>query len=40
MLKKYYAIIFLILLTSCAELQDVVNQLPQGGISQADMASG
>lgn len=40
MLKKYYSLIILLFLTNCAELQDVVNQLPQGGISQVEMASG
>lgn len=40
MLKKYYSLIILLFLTNCAELQDVVNQLPQGGISQDEMASG
>jgi hypothetical protein len=31
---------FFILISSCAELQEVVNQLPQGGLSQAEIASG
>ena len=30
MLKKYFSLLFLLLLTSCAELQQVVNQIPQG----------
>jgi len=40
MLKKYPLIMFFILISSCAELQEVVNQLPQGGLSQAEIASG
>src|SRR5690606_8164254 len=41
-MKKYVlSFIILIFLSSCAELQQVVNQLPQGGvISQAEIASG
>ncbi|SHH33185.1 DUF4197 domain-containing protein [Winogradskyella jejuensis] len=40
-MKKSIAILLCIfMLTSCAELQQVVNQLPQGTISNADMASG
>ena len=30
MIKKFSSLLFLLLLTSCAELQQVVNQLPQG----------
>ncbi|MBT8272228.1 MAG: DUF4197 domain-containing protein [Bacteroidia bacterium] len=40
MLKKCIYVLFLFFITSCAELQDVVNQLPQGGISNEEMASG
>ena len=40
MLKKYLIVPILCLFVSCAELQDVVNQFPQGGISQAEIASG
>ena len=40
MLKKYPIILFFLIFSSCAELQDVVNQLPQGGISQVEIASG
>ena len=36
------ALTFLIVfsLSSCAELQQVVNQLPQGGVSQTEIAAG
>ncbi|TYA92090.1 DUF4197 domain-containing protein [Seonamhaeicola marinus] len=41
MTKKLFALFFILNLTSCAELQQVVNQLPQtGGISNTDIASG
>jgi hypothetical protein len=40
MIKRILAIILFFNITACAELQDVVNQLPQGGISQSDIASG
>lgn len=42
MLKKYYTLLFFLILTSCAELQQVVNQLPQGtpGLGNAEIASG
>ena len=41
MKKSVLSFIILIFLSSCAELQQVVNQLPQGGvISQAEIASG
>jgi len=42
MLKKYYSILFLLILTSCAELQQVVSQLPQGtpGLGNAEIGSG
>lgn len=40
MLKKYSIVLFFLIFSSCAELQEVVNQLPQGGTSQLDIASG
>ncbi|GAA4281209.1 DUF4197 domain-containing protein [Gaetbulibacter aestuarii] len=41
MLKKIIAICLLLNLTACAELQQVVNQIPQGGtLSNADIAAG
>ncbi|RKE90817.1 DUF4197 domain-containing protein [Ichthyenterobacterium magnum] len=42
MLKKILAFILIFNLTACAELQGIVDQLPQGGgvLSNADIASG
>nr|WP_323788593.1 DUF4197 domain-containing protein [Psychroserpens sp.] len=42
MMRKLLAFIFIFNLTACAELQSVVDQLPQTGtvLSNADMASG
>ena len=41
MLRKLLLLILIFNLTACAELQQVVNQLPQGGgLSNADIASG
>lgn len=42
MIRKVIAFILIFNLTACAELQDVVNSLPQqtGTISNADIASG
>ena len=41
MIRKFLAIFLIINLTSCAELQQVVNQLPQGGtIGNDEIASG
>ena len=42
MYKKFLAFILIFNLTACAELQDVVNNLPQGGgvLSNADIAAG
>ena len=42
MLKKYSSLLFLLILTSCAELQQVVNQLPQGtpGLGNTEIAAG
>ncbi|MDD7884946.1 DUF4197 domain-containing protein [Flavivirga sp. 57AJ16] len=42
MIRKFLAFVFIFNLTACAELQQVVNQLPQGGgiIGNAEIASG
>ncbi|MDN3492704.1 DUF4197 domain-containing protein [Winogradskyella bathintestinalis] len=42
MIKKIFAILVIFNLTACAELQDVVNQLPQSGgvLSNTDIAAG
>ena len=41
MLRKFLLLILIFNLTACAELQQVVNQLPQGGVlSNEDIASG
>ncbi len=41
MIRKFLAIVLIFNLTACAELQQVVNQLPQGGgIGNAEIASG
>ncbi len=41
MIKRIFVVIFIFNLTACAELQQVVNQLPQGGdLGNADIASG
>ena len=40
-MKRIFALLLLISVTSCAELQQVVNQLPQGGtVSELDIANG
>lgn len=42
-MRKFLALILLLNLSSCAELQEVVNSLPQGGnaiLSSTDIASG
>ena len=40
-MKRFIALLLLLHFTACAELQDVVNQLPQDvGISEADIGSG
>jgi len=39
-MNKTLLIFTIIMTTSCAELQDVVSQFPQGGISQSEIASG
>ena len=41
MFRKLTAIVLLFQLTACAELQEVINQMPQGGgVSQVEIASG
>ena len=41
MIKRIFALLIILNVTACAELQQVVNQLPQGGgLSNADMAAG
>jgi hypothetical protein len=41
MIRKFLAFILIFNLTACAELQEVVNQLPQGGaLGNAEIASG
>ncbi|WP_111683458.1 DUF4197 domain-containing protein [Winogradskyella tangerina] len=41
MIKRILSILIVISLCSCAELQNVINDLPQGGgLSNADMAAG
>jgi len=41
MIKRFFALILIFNLTACAELQQVVNQMPQGGqIGNAEIASG
>jgi len=40
MFRKFLMFIVLFNLTACAELQQVVNQLPGGGLSQEEIASG
>lgn len=41
MIRKFCYLIMVIVLSTCAELQDVVNQLPKGGeITNAEIASG
>jgi len=42
MLRKFLGFILILNITSCAELQEVVNQLPEGtpGISNTEIASG
>ena len=40
-MKRIFAFLLLISITSCAELQQVVSQLPQGGtVSELDIANG
>ncbi|MGM5469841.1 DUF4197 domain-containing protein [Flavobacteriaceae bacterium LMO-SS05] len=38
--RKFLTFLLILNLTACAELQQVVNQLPQGGLSQDEIASG
>lgn len=41
MIKRIFALLIVFNLTACAELQNVINDLPQGGgLSNADMAAG
>lgn len=40
MVNRILSFFIIINLTACAELQEVVNQLPQGGISQAEIGNG
>lgn len=42
MIKRFFALLIIFNLTACAELQQVVDSLPQGGgvLSNADIASG
>ena len=41
MIKRILALVMIINLTACAELQNVINDLPQnGGLTNADMAAG
>ncbi|MFD0863430.1 DUF4197 domain-containing protein [Sungkyunkwania multivorans] len=40
MIKKILSLVLVMSLFGCAELQQVVNQLPQGGLSNADIAAG
>lgn len=40
MIRRILAFIIVFNLTACAELQDVIGQLPQGGISNEEIASG
>lgn len=40
-MKKIFSIVAVLLLVSCSELQQVVNQLPQGGVlSEAEIGAG
>ena len=41
MIKRIFALLVVFNLTACAELQNVINELPQGGtLSNADIAAG
>lgn len=41
MIKRIFALLIVLNLTACAELQNVINELPQtGGLSNEDMAAG
>lgn len=41
MIKRIFTLLIVFNLTACAELQQVINELPQsGGLSNADMAAG
>ena len=40
MIKRIVALILILNVTACAELQQVINQMPQGGLGNAEIASG
>ncbi|WP_142783467.1 DUF4197 domain-containing protein [Changchengzhania lutea] len=40
MIRKFLILLLVINVTACAELQEVVSQLPQGGIGNTEIASG
>ena len=40
MIKRIIALILILNVTACAELQQVINQLPQGGLGNDEIASG
>ena len=41
MIKRVFALLVVFNLSACAELQNVINELPQtGGLSNEDMAAG
>ena len=40
MIKRIVSLILIFNFTACAELQQVVNQMPQGGLGNVEIASG
>jgi hypothetical protein len=40
MIKRIIALILILNVTACAQLQQVVNQMPQGGLGNTEIASG
>jgi hypothetical protein len=40
MIKRIVALILILNVTACAELQQVINQMPQGGLGNAEIALG
>jgi len=40
MIKRIVVLILILNVTACAELQQVINQMPQGGLGNAEIASG
>jgi len=40
MIKRIVVLILILNVTACAELQQVINQIPQGGLGNAEIASG